>query len=295
MSLLLSEVDRCVNDNSFGVVVGCRGNFDFTLKFELIIFAITPSCLFLASGLWRSCWLLGQPDLTSGRRLQITKQVSLVITFMWTYEEMLKLLQIVIVSLAALNLTILILVCTTAIKLRILSITSNVLSLLLSLLCAALSWFEHSKSLRPSILLNGFLFLSLLPRIVETRTFLLEHTTSTIGRVFSAGTCLQVLILLLESLPKRRWVRFEDQDRAPEETTGPIGLSLFTWLNPLLLRGRAKVLVPDDLPKIPRAMLAEHVENDIWLAFHRLAPRPTVRLFHAIVKTLRWNLFKPVL
>lgn len=182
-----------------------------------------------------------------------------------------------------------------SVKLQSLSAAASTLLLLVGSQFAVLSWFEHSKSLRPSIILNGYLCFTLLLGIVQSRTFLLDNTKSIIGRIFTASVCLQVLILILESVPKIRWLRSEDQTRAPEETTGPIGLSLYTWLNSLLLKGRTKVLVSDDLPEIPHALSVDNVGHELWLAFHESKLRSHFRLFFAIAKTLRWSLVKPVL
>lgn len=41
-------VTSCLNDDGFGPVVkGCRNDFDFTIKFELIIFSLIPSSIFV--------------------------------------------------------------------------------------------------------------------------------------------------------------------------------------------------------------------------------------------------------
>jgi ATP-binding cassette subfamily C (CFTR/MRP) protein 1 len=45
---------NCLNDDDFGPVVkGCRDDFDFTLRFELIIFSLVPSSIFVLVALLR--------------------------------------------------------------------------------------------------------------------------------------------------------------------------------------------------------------------------------------------------
>lgn len=59
---------NCVGDRSFGPAVeGCRDNFDFTLKFELLFFAIVPSAVFLVLAISRTIFLSREPVVTSWR------------------------------------------------------------------------------------------------------------------------------------------------------------------------------------------------------------------------------------
>ncbi len=50
---------RCVNDHTLGPTVqGCRGDFDFTLKFEHVVLSIVPSSVFIALALPRVVYLV---------------------------------------------------------------------------------------------------------------------------------------------------------------------------------------------------------------------------------------------
>jgi ATP-binding cassette, subfamily C (CFTR/MRP), member 1 len=50
----MSSVGPCLNDDSLGPAVrGCRGNFDFTVAFEDVVFVIVPAIAFLCLGLSR--------------------------------------------------------------------------------------------------------------------------------------------------------------------------------------------------------------------------------------------------
>lgn len=69
-------MSTCVNDNSFGPSVqGCRGDFDFTLRFQRIFFAILPAAVFIALTLPRIAWLAVKPRIVSGTLQQFTKLV----------------------------------------------------------------------------------------------------------------------------------------------------------------------------------------------------------------------------
>lgn len=72
------EFSGCFNDESLGPTVeGCRGDFDFTIKFEKICFMLLPSTLFIAIGLPRLIYLLRRPVVVNdgGRHLQAAKLV----------------------------------------------------------------------------------------------------------------------------------------------------------------------------------------------------------------------------
>lgn len=50
----MSSVSACLNDDSLGPAVrGCRGNFDFTVAFEDVVFVIAPATAFISLGLLR--------------------------------------------------------------------------------------------------------------------------------------------------------------------------------------------------------------------------------------------------
>ena len=67
----------CSNDNSIGpAVLGCRGNFDFTVYFEQVAFVIVPSCLFIALSLVDLPRLLYRKQVVNAPRMQLLKQVS---------------------------------------------------------------------------------------------------------------------------------------------------------------------------------------------------------------------------
>lgn len=67
----------CVDDASFGPIVkGCRGDFDFTLKFEKIILSILPSLIFTALSIPRIIHLARKRRTVDGTTFQCVKLVS---------------------------------------------------------------------------------------------------------------------------------------------------------------------------------------------------------------------------
>ena len=72
------DFSGCSSDVTFGPTVqGCRGDFDFTLKFEEIFLSLIPASAFIAISITRSLWLIRKPTIVRGRILQSIKVVSL--------------------------------------------------------------------------------------------------------------------------------------------------------------------------------------------------------------------------
>ena len=72
----------CLNDNSFGPhVLGCRGDFDFTLQFEQIFLSILPSCIFMSAAFVRLVVLIRRPTMVEGFIFRLIKSVSIVTPF----------------------------------------------------------------------------------------------------------------------------------------------------------------------------------------------------------------------
>jgi ABC-type multidrug transport system fused ATPase/permease subunit len=129
---------------------------------------------------------------------------------------------------------------------------------------------EHSRALRPSILLNAYLFITLLFDISQVRTLWLVSSNAdeiAFTRIFTCGVAVKALLIVLESQAKARWiVRWDVKEHSPEETTGLYGLGAYFWLNRLLLRGYRKVLEIPDLFPLDQNMAAETLH--VKLAHH---------------------------
>jgi hypothetical protein len=68
---------NCLNDHDFGPVVkGCRGDFDFTLRFELIIFSLVPSSIFVLVALLRCFQLHKRRTIVDAKLFLAAKLVS---------------------------------------------------------------------------------------------------------------------------------------------------------------------------------------------------------------------------
>lgn len=236
------EFSTCPGDESLGPAVkGCRGDFDFTIKFEKV-FSLVPASVFIAICLARVVYLTRQPIVVRASLLKWLKLAA-------------------ISAYASLQLSLLTLSSTKARKLEAFFILSHVLGLASSLLTLALSALEHSRSPRPSIFLNGYLFITIFMEIAETRTLWLASRNSyeiLYSRLFTSAIAVKALIVILESKNKTRWVIMWDiKEHSPEETSGLFGLGAFFWLNRLFLTGYTKILSLDDLFPLDQNMASE--------------------------------------
>ena len=124
-----------------------------------------------------------------------------------------------------------------------------------------LSFVEHSRTPRPSVLLEVYLFSTLLLDIAQTRTWWLvagsKSSRASFASVLTAVAATKVVIILMEALPKSRWMGWNAKDHSPEETTGVWGLSVYSWLNRLFGQGYREVLAISNLYPLDADMRAK--------------------------------------
>ncbi|KAI0166753.1 putative ABC multidrug transporter [Hypoxylon sp. FL1284] len=212
--------------------------FDFNVQFEQLFFSIIPSALFIASSLWRTVSQARKPTVVNAPTFQLIKLGAIT-----TY--------------VGLELSLLILVAVGSFHVTSLFIASSVLKLISALFMVMLSLVDHSKSARPSVLLNSYLFLTLLLDAAQARTLFLSSADKpelTYSSIFCAAIALKVGILLLEAKRKSRWVSWDEKEHSPEETSGIFSLGVFFWLNRLFLDGYAKILTIKDLYPLDRSL-----------------------------------------
>lgn len=127
------------------------------------------------------------------------------------------------------------------------------------LVLGLLSQYEHARTTKPSTINIGYLFLSSLLSIPEARTLYFVESNRAIPILFTVNLGLRVVVLVVESIPKHTLLKLAYQNPPPEAATGVLGLSLFTWINPLLLLGNSTDLTVAQLPALEDALCATGV------------------------------------
>jgi ATP-binding cassette, subfamily C (CFTR/MRP), member 1 len=120
---------------------------------------------------------------------------------------------------------------------------------------------EHIKTIRPSLLLNGYVFFSLLFDIARCRTFWIGQTGTTIASLFTASVAVKSFILVLEAGEKQDIVDPRFRDAPPEAIAGIYNRSVFWWLNLLFRRGFRKNLALDDLYPLDKHLASTYLQN----------------------------------
>ncbi|KAF1738242.1 Canalicular multispecific organic anion transporter 2 [Beauveria bassiana] len=268
---------NCGSDASIGTtVLNCRGGFDFTLRFENVTFAIAPSAAFLVLSWARLLWLWRRPAMVQSRGIFYPKMIISIVYLC---------MQVALVLLV-----------TTQPGDAAPSLVAAVVCPMLAALCmTALSYLEHQRSPRPSLLLAGYLLLTTLLDIARCRTFWLASTDSSdkaVAAVFTAATATKAVYMALESMHKRKWIQWRDnQPHSPEETSGLIGLGAYTWVNSLFLQGYRKVLHLQDLFPLDTAMRSSKLYHTFsqYLEYDLLR-RDKNGLVRALARTLAVSL-----
>ena len=143
------------------------------------------------------------------------------------------------------------------------------MQLVSTLILAALADLEHSKTLRPSALIQAFYTVTLLLDLPRIRTQWLLIDNSTAASVFSATFVLRLIILQIESLQKWNHLGISGQKTAPEERQGIFGRTFFFWLMPMFFEGYKRDLSMADLPQIDDDILADKLYARLYKQWQR--------------------------
>jgi hypothetical protein len=211
---------------------------------------------------------------------------------------LIRLLQGAITTYVGLELSLLILVAVGSFHVTSMFIAASALKLVSAVFMITLSLFDHSKSPRPSVLLNSYLFLTLLLDAAQARTLFLsagDKPELTYNSIFSAAMALKVVILLLEAQRKSKWVSWDDKEHSPEETSGIFSLGVFFWLNRLFLVGYNKILTIKDLYPLDSSLngKALHDEFSRNMGYDKLKG-DQFSLVKVLARTLRVPLLLPI-
>ncbi|KEY65241.1 hypothetical protein S7711_08779 [Stachybotrys chartarum IBT 7711] len=217
-----------MSDNHFGPRL--PGVFDFTILFEQSILSLLPTALFILVAPIRINTLISRPNTVVSGSLLWLKLAT--ISFYFSLQA--TLLALWALPSAPSNRT---------------SLAEAILGVVEALVIAAISYTEHCKSIRPSALLNGYLFLAIILDAALARTFWIRGDMPAIAGVFTVLLAVKVLLLILEELPKTRFAK--EKNNVPRETVaGVINRSVFWWLNDLFNRGARLLIGIDDLGNI---------------------------------------------
>ncbi|KAK9776692.1 putative P-loop containing nucleoside triphosphate hydrolase protein [Seiridium cardinale] len=238
-------------DDQFGpAIYGCRDDFDFTLTFEQCFFSIVPAAALLIVAPFRIRHLSALPKAVRGTLLRYIK---LAVISLWSICQLVSLILWAVRSGSG--------------TLKSTALAASCLSFLASLAACALSYTEHTKSIRPSTLFTTYLFISLILDAATLRSIWLSGLPATFRALSTTSFVLKATVIFLEAKEKRGWLVESKEKYSPEETSGVFNRGVFWWVNSLLLSGFRQLLQPEDLFPIHGNMSAAMLNNkfsDIW-------------------------------
>ncbi|KAJ8130651.1 hypothetical protein O1611_g2976 [Lasiodiplodia mahajangana] len=256
-----------------------HATFDFNLQFEQLFFSIVPSAVFILSSLWRVLYQARKPAIVHAPTVQWIKLCA-------------------IAAYVVLELSLLVLSAVGSLRVTGLFIAASALKLASALFMMVLSVVDHSRSPRPSILLNSYLALTLLLDGAQARTLFLSSSNRpevTYSSIFVTAVALKVGIILLEAQQKSKWISWDMKEHSPEETSGIFSLGVFFWLNRLFLAGYSKVLKVKDLYPLDSTLDAQLLHNKFSanMDYERLKG-DKYGLVKVLIRTLNINLLLPI-
>ena len=143
------------------------------------------------------------------------------------------------------------------------TIPAAALSFIDALAIIVLSRVEHIYNLRPSTLLNIYIFVSVITDVARVRTLWLIKGDLAVAILYTCSTTLRFAMLLLEAMEKRHILRSIYPSPSSEEVSGIFNRSVLGWLNPLLLNGFRKILSVSDLLPIDSNLCGEALQTSL--------------------------------
>ncbi|EMD95327.1 hypothetical protein COCHEDRAFT_112393 [Bipolaris maydis C5] len=271
------NVNCTLVDSTFGPYAGpyCRGGFDFTLLFSEVFLSIVPLSILLAVIPFRSLYLWRRQTKVKKSTLLYTKLIG------WALF-------------AGFELALLVVWSSRKAHVKHMGLSSAAVSFVGALLLGFFSYVEHMRSIRPSLLLNLYLFFTFLFDIERSRSYALMPELSLIATVFATRLAVKLFLAIVECKDKRRHLLPEYANCPPEATSGIYKRASFWWLNELFKKGYSKALTVDDLFHLDKYLRADYMHNVLGSAWARLEKPSPNALFTTTVGRLKWSILAVV-
>jgi ATP-binding cassette subfamily C (CFTR/MRP) protein 1 len=166
-----------------------------------------------------------------------------------------------------------------------------------SILSIFLSYYEHSRSLHLSRLLEFYLCMTLLFDIAQCRTLWLSHQAA-LAKLFTASVAIKVLNFCLEATPKSAPSQPNSggEQHSPEELTGILSLGTYSWLVSLLVRGYRGIIATDDLFPLDKSLKANKLCNKLapTIGYNRGSGSSQYKLVKDVIRAFLGPFLYPV-
>ncbi|KAI3543901.1 ABC transporter [Colletotrichum filicis] len=131
------------------------------------------------------------------------------------------------------------------------------------------SFLEDQRSTRPSDLLILYFSASAILSLPRLRTLWLISIAGASRGLWTAIIILTILVVPLESIGKKRFLRTEYRALTKEEETGFWGRSFFTWLMPFFRLSYSRVIHIRDMPEVDKDLAGDRAGASLEAAWSK--------------------------
>lgn len=195
-----------------------------------------------------------------------------------------------LIVLAALHLAFLIVQTKTPALRTDVSLAAGVLNFIAVLAATFHSYLEDQRSIRPSDLLILYFSASVFLSLPRLRTLWLVSSVGAPKALWTVILALTTLIVPLESVSKRKFLRPPYETLTKEEETGFWGRSFFTWLLPFFRLGYSRIIHIRDIPDVDADLTGEVAGEKLERAWARRKGRKRHAMFRASCAAYRGTL-----
>lgn len=169
------------------------------------------------------------------------------------------------------------------------SIANAVIRVVGACALGVLSFTEHQRTLRPSLILNSWLLITLLFDIAQVRTLWLQGYQSAIAPATTVSVAIKTVLVVVEAIEKRTILRGKWKAATPESTAGFYNQAFFWWLNPLFLKGYSKSLEVEELYGLDKHLSSDYLYPRVKTAWENVAAKGPHSLLLLFFQRFKWD------
>ncbi|KAE8407397.1 multidrug resistance-associated protein [Aspergillus pseudonomiae] len=170
------------------------------------------------------------------------------------------------------------------------SLAGAILELVAGLAVVIITDLEHIRSIRPSFLVSAYLFATILCDLVRVRNAWLLSDSQAYAGCLSLSLTIKLLLLILENVEKRKWLKPSQKMRSSESLSGLFSRGLFAWLNGLLWKGYSMLLSENSLPRIHEKLASRDLSAQFAESWTSSNQSRQNALLLTVISCLRWEI-----
>lgn len=163
-----------------------------------------------------------------------------------------------------------------------------------ALALAMLSFVEHERSIRPSLVLQSYLSLTLLLDAARLRTLWLQSYNNAVAAVATVSFTVKLLLVIVEAVEKRSILQPKWKSTSPEATSGLFSRSVFWWLNGLFQTGFRRSICMEDLLPLDKHLTCSYLYDRLQTAWVNRPIKASRSLLLLYCDRLKWRLLSAI-